>query len=75
MPETWFEGPGRISLDANLVKRIKVDETKSVEIRLDAINIMNYPSFGNPTASINSTLFGRIGLPTTWNRQFVFKRA
>jgi hypothetical protein len=70
--EAWFEGPGRISLDANLVKRVRIDERKEVEIRLDAINVLNHPNFGNPTAGINSTQFGRIALPTAWNRQFVF---
>jgi hypothetical protein len=70
--EAWFEGPGRIALDANLVKRVRIDETKEVEIRLDAINVLNHPNFGNPTANINSIQFGRIGLPTGGNRQFVF---
>ena len=70
--EAWFEGPGRVSLDANLVKRVRIDERKEVELRLDAINILNHPNFGNPTGGINSTLFGRIGLPTAWNRQLVF---
>jgi hypothetical protein len=70
--EAWFEGPGRIGLDADLVKRVRIDERKEMEIRLDAINVLNHPNFGNPTANINSTLFGRIGLPTTGNRQFVF---
>jgi hypothetical protein len=70
--EAWFEGPGRVALDANLVKRIRIDETKEVEIRLDAINVLNHPFFANPTGNINSTQFGRIALPTTGNRQFVF---
>jgi hypothetical protein len=70
--EAWLEGPGRASLDANLVKRVRVAETREMELRLDAINVLNHPNFGNPTASVNSTLFGRIGLPTLWNRQFVF---
>src|SRR5262249_48181779 len=56
MGEAWFEGPGRVSLDANLVKRVKIQETKEVELRLDAINVLNHPNFNNPTASINSVL-------------------
>ena len=70
--DTWFEGPGRVSLDANLVKRVKIDERREVELRLDAVNVLNHPNFGNPTTNINSTQFGRIALPTLWNRQFVF---
>ena len=70
--DNYFEGPGAISLDANLLKTVRMGETKELVIRLDAINILNHPNWGNPTTSINSTSFGRIGLPTTGNRQFVF---
>jgi hypothetical protein len=70
--DNYFEGPGAINLDANLVKRVRITEMKEFEIRLDAINVLNRPNWGNPTTSINSTGFGRIALPTTGNRQFVF---
>src|SRR5262249_42425478 len=30
----WIEGPGQIGFDANLVKRVKLTETKEFEIRL-----------------------------------------
>ena len=68
----YLEGPGNFGLDANLTKVVRIDESKTFELRLDAINVLNHPNFGNPTASINSTTFGRINLPTTGNRQFVF---
>ena len=70
--DNYFEGPGSISLDANLLKTVRIGETKEFVIRLDAINVLNHPNWGNPTTSINSTSFGRITLPTTGNRQFVF---
>jgi hypothetical protein len=68
----WIEGPGEIGLSANLVKRVRLDETKEFEIRLDAINVLNHPNFGNPSMDLNSVNFGVIGLPTTGNRQFTF---
>jgi hypothetical protein len=68
----YLEGPGNIGLDANLTKRVRVGETREFEIRLDAINVLNHPNFGNPQTNINSAQFGRITLPTTGNRQFVF---
>lgn len=70
--DNYFEGPAAVNLDANLVKRVKITETKEFEIRLDAINVLNHPNFGAPTVSINSNQFGRISLPTTGNRQFIF---
>jgi hypothetical protein len=59
-------------MDAELIKRIKVGESKEVELRLDAINVLNTPTFGNPTVDINSANFGLIALPTQGNRTFTF---
>jgi hypothetical protein len=57
---TWIEGPGHINMDVNLVKRIRLSETKSVEIRMDVISILNTPYWNNPNVDINSTSFGRM---------------
>jgi hypothetical protein len=65
----WIEGPGRYSLDMNLIKRVRIDETKEVEVRVDAINVLNHSTWGNPTLDINSTNFGRI-TTKTGNRTF-----
>ena len=72
MGQNWIEGPGQIGMDANLLKRVRISETKEFEIRIDAINILNHPNFGNPTTDINNVNFGVIGLPTTGNRTFTF---
>jgi hypothetical protein len=45
---------------SNLVKRIRIDEFKNVEIRMDVIDIMNTPYWNNPTVDINNTNFGRM---------------
>jgi hypothetical protein len=65
----WIEGPGRYSLDMNLIKRIRLDESREFEMRVDAINILNHSNWGNPTLDINSTNFGRI-TTKTGNRTF-----
>jgi len=72
MGQTWLSGPGSYGMDANLVKRVRIEENKEFELRIDAINVLNHANFGNPTSNINSTAFGRIGLPTTGNRQFTY---
>ncbi len=59
----WIEGPGAFNLDMNLVKRVKLTESgKELEFRIDAINVLNHPNFGNPQLNINSANndFGRI---------------
>jgi hypothetical protein len=72
MGQNYLEGPGAVNFDANLAKRVRLAESKELVVRLDAVNVLNHPNFGNPTTSINSTSFGRIALPTTGNRQFTF---
>ena len=58
--QRWIEGPGNVSLDMNMIKRVRIDESKEFELRLDAINLLNRPNFGNPQLDINNTSFGRI---------------
>jgi hypothetical protein len=66
----WIEGPANLGLDMNLIKRIKMAENKEFEFRLDALNVLNHPNFGNPVLNINSNTFGRI-TTATGNRTFV----
>ena len=67
----WIEGPANLGLDMNLIKRIKLDESKEFEFRLDALSILNHPVFGAPALNINASTFGRI-TSATGNRTFVF---
>jgi hypothetical protein len=55
-----LRGPGALYLDMNMVKRIRVDESKNLELRVDVVNVLNHPNFSDPTASIESTNFGNI---------------
>jgi len=45
----WIEGPGRIGLDVNLIKRVRISETKEFELRIDTVNVLNHPNFGYNT--------------------------
>src|SRR5438309_2310920 len=56
-------GPSYSELDVNLIKRVRIAETKEFQIRVDAINVLNHPNFSDPTTgnlNINSTGFGSI---------------
>ena len=56
----WIEGPAHVKFDVNLVKRIRIDESKNFEIRMDVIDILNTPYWNNPTTDINNVSFGRL---------------
>jgi hypothetical protein len=64
-------GPGSVNLDVDMIKRVRLTESKNFEIRVDAVNVLNHPNFGNPTVNINSTSFGRI-TSASGARRFTF---
>src|SRR2546422_8039531 len=71
------EGPGRWRFDANVNKSVKISETKNVQLRLDATDILNHPeantSASNLILDINSPSFGLItgvNAKSTLHRQF-----
>lgn len=57
----FFIGPRFVDIDVALLKRIRITEKVNLELRGDATNVTNTPSFGLPTATYTSSLFGRIG--------------
>jgi len=71
MGRQWFEGPGKLGLDASLSKQVSISESKSFQIRVDALNVLNHPQFGNPVAGINNNVFGNIQ-NASGNRMFTF---
>ena len=52
-PRTW-------RIDANLVKRIRINERFTFQIGATGQNVTNSPQFGAPNTSIGSANFGRI---------------
>jgi len=55
-----LEGPGRWRFDANMSKSIKLTETKSLQFRLDATDVLNHPEPATPIVDINAANFGLI---------------
>ena len=56
-----FTGDAYFDIDAVFLKRTRITEQVNLEVRADVTNITNTPSFGFPTTTYTSTLFGRIG--------------
>lgn len=57
----FFTGAPLFLLDLTLGKRIRFDEARNLELRLEAQNATNTPSFGLPVAVINNPSFGFVG--------------
>jgi hypothetical protein len=57
-------GPGIWSFDANIMKAIKLGESKNLTLRVDAHNIFNHPTPSDPNLNINSGTFGEINSRT-----------
>ncbi len=63
--------PGQWSFDASMSKLLRISESKSFQIRLDATNILNHPGVGNPSLDINSAnAFGLISAKDDSKREF-----
>ncbi|MBI4903814.1 MAG: carboxypeptidase regulatory-like domain-containing protein [Acidobacteria bacterium] len=71
LPIGFFEGPGALRFDLNIVKRIRLQERWNAELRADAISALNRPNFSAPNTDINSLNFGRISATDDGNRILV----
>jgi len=56
----YFIGPKRFEMDMSISKNFKITERFNFDLRADAKNVFNVKHFGFPTATQNSTTFGRI---------------
>ncbi len=56
----YFIGPKQFQTDISVSKKFRFTERYSFDLRLDAKNLTNTPSFDLPTATVTSTIFGRI---------------
>jgi hypothetical protein len=72
-----LEGPGIWRFDGNISKSIKVAESKTLQFRIDALNVLNHPEPSTATTNfisdINNANFGLItgvNAKTTLHRQF-----
>jgi hypothetical protein len=53
-------GPGNIGFNLSASKTVRVSESKSFQVRVDTVNVLNHPLMGNPNLNINGTNFGQI---------------
>jgi hypothetical protein len=55
-----LRGPGRFNFDLSASKTVRISESKSFQLRVDAHNVLNKPLLGNPNPNMNSADFGQI---------------
>lgn len=59
-PLNEFVGPRYFNLDLSVVKRVKVGENVSLELKSSMINVLNHPNFVYTGSNFDSTTFGQI---------------
>jgi hypothetical protein len=60
LPRNSVTGPGQQRLDVSVGKMTRLAGRASVELRLEAYNVTNTPSFRNPVNDLGSANFGQI---------------
>lgn len=63
-------GPGSWSLDSSMSKTFRLTESKQIQLRFDATNVLNHAQPGNPEFDINDADFGTIASKTGQGRRF-----
>ena len=53
-------GPRVWALDGSMSKTFRISESKQVQLRFDATNVLNHPNFNGPEFDINDDDFGTI---------------
>jgi hypothetical protein len=59
-PRTFGRGPGLITSDLTLLKRVALHEQQGIEFRLEAFNAFNHANLGNPSTTFGNANFGKI---------------
>jgi hypothetical protein len=49
-----FSGPGYWRVDASLFKKINFGERRALELRIEAVNVLNHVNLGNPDSEVGS---------------------
>jgi hypothetical protein len=63
-------GPGSWTLDGSMSKAFRLTESKQIQLRFDATNVLNHPQPNGPQFSINNEDFGTIASKGNQSRNF-----
>jgi hypothetical protein len=65
----FFTGPSIFAMDASVQKEVSFRDRYRAQLRMEALNVFNHPTFYTGAQNINSTQFGRISLLATDRRR------
>jgi hypothetical protein len=68
-PVNSLNGPNYFNFDLSIIKRIRIAENVTFELKGTAINILNHPNFVYGNTAFDSTNFGRITTQRGTSRQ------
>ena len=60
MSQNIMTGPGQLTFNTSVSKKVYLNESMYFTLRADVINALNKPQWGNPVTNINSAQFGQI---------------
>jgi hypothetical protein len=55
-----FSGPGQIQFNSSVFRTFPITESVSLQLRMDALNALNHPTFANPSTDLTSSSFGKV---------------
>lgn len=55
-----YSGPGYVTFDTTLRRDVPLTEKLTLQLRADAFNALNHPTFANPNTDSTSTSFGQV---------------
>ena len=55
-----YSGPASVTFDSAVKRTFPIHEQATVQLRLDAFNVLNHPTFSNPNTSLTSSDFGYV---------------
>jgi hypothetical protein len=64
-----IRGPGLVLTDLSLFKNLPLTERVKLQLRGEAFNVFNTPSFSNPNSTFGTATFGSVGSTFMPNRQ------
>jgi len=59
-PARGIEGPGRWNVDTALARVLPIGGGRTLELRVEAFNLLNHFNWGNPSTNLDAGTFGRI---------------
>ena len=55
-----YSGPSQITNNSTIFRNFAIREILSLQLRMDAFNSLNHPTFANPSTSLTSSSFGQV---------------